>query len=277
MEKLLFGTAGVPNSTQGEDTISGIERIKQLGLDCMELEFVRGVHMSEERAEQVRESADKSGVALSVHAPYFINLNSAEEEKIAASIKRIYDSARIGAMAGAKSVVFHAGFYQGGEKRTVYEKIKSNIAVLIEKIIADGIDIDLRTELTGKPSQFGSFEELLELAREIKGVKPCIDFAHFHARTGGEINTEEEFETVIGRISKALGKQALKEIHIHYAGIKYGQKGEIKHLNLVESDCNYKGLVKVLKKRGVCGFLICESPNLEDDAMTLKREYEKAK
>jgi len=108
---LLFGTAGTPHSSGGTDSISGIKRVHELGLGCMELEFVRGVKMGEKTAAAVYDISQQIGIKLSVHAPYYINLN-AEGETLEASKERILDSARIGNICGAKSVVIHAGFIQ---------------------------------------------------------------------------------------------------------------------------------------------------------------------
>jgi 2-oxoacid:acceptor oxidoreductase gamma subunit (pyruvate/2-ketoisovalerate family) len=108
---LLFGTAGVPLSASDDSTLSAIERIRALGLDCLEIEFVKGVKMGLDTAGKVRERAASLGVRLSVHAPYFINLNSEDAGKRLASQERILKSARVGAACGATSVVFHAAFY----------------------------------------------------------------------------------------------------------------------------------------------------------------------
>ena len=110
---LLFGPAGVPENSPKPDTESGIARVKEVGLDCMEMEFVRGVSMGEKKAAQVKAAAAEHGIALTVHAPYYINFNSHDPEIIKASKKRLFDSARIGALADAKSVAFHPGFYVG--------------------------------------------------------------------------------------------------------------------------------------------------------------------
>src|SRR4030065_2847947 len=108
---LIFGTAGTPHSTKGTDSISGIKRVHELGLGCMELEFVRGVKMKEETARKVSALAKELGIGLSVHAPYYINLNGEGETRMK-SRERILNSARIGNICGDKSVVVHAGFIQ---------------------------------------------------------------------------------------------------------------------------------------------------------------------
>ena len=268
---LLFGTAGVPISSKKRDTISGIVTCRELGLDCMEIEFVRGVRMGMEMAKKVREVAIKENIKLSVHAPYFINLNSREKSKVEMSKKRIIDSAKIGAICNAKDIVFHPAYYGSKSKKEVYFVVKREIEDILSMVEEDVI---LRPETTGKPSQFGTLEEILSLSQELDNVLPCIDFAHIHARYFGRYNTYEEFCEILEKVENALGKEALRNMHIHVSGIEYGKKGEKRHLNLKESDFNYKALLRSLKDFKVGGMVISESPNLEGDALLLKKEYE---
>ncbi|MBZ3935479.1 TIM barrel protein [Methanimicrococcus blatticola] len=272
-DKLLFGTAGVPVSSKGRSTIDGIGRVRELGLDCMELEFVQGVRMGEKTAEEVNAAAARSDVALSVHGPYYINLNAAEQEKLDASVQRIYDSARIGNICSATNIVFHPAFYLKDDHKIVYDRVLNLLKSLAKRLEDENIPVTLRPETTGKATQFGDIDELLSISAEIDGVLPCIDFSHVHARDGKH-NTYEEFKEIFEKIEKTLGKEGLKTMHCHISGIEYSAKGERNHLILEESDMNYKDLMKVFKEFKACGTIICESPNIEDDALLMKKTYE---
>lgn len=269
---LLFGTAGTPGSSRGTDSISGIKRVHELGLGCMELEFVRGVKMGEKTARAVYDIAQQLGIRLSVHAPYYINLN-AEGETLEASKERILNSARIGHICGAKSVVIHAGFIQKQSREAVYEKIKKAIVEIKERLKSEGVDITLRIETMGRGSQFGSLEEALAIT-EVGGVLPCIDFSHLHAVTGKN-NSREEFASILARVEEKLGRRGLDDMHIHVSGIEYSDKGEKNHIIFAKSDFKYKELAQAFVEFDIKGMVICESPNLEEDALVLKREYEK--
>ncbi|HEY9204939.1 MAG TPA: TIM barrel protein [Candidatus Methanoperedens sp.] len=271
MGGLLFGTAGTPVSSEGNDSLSGIRKVKELGLGCMELEFVRGVKMGERTAQRVNEAAGQLGVKLSVHAPYYINLNS-EGETLARSKERIMNSARIGNICGAKNVVIHAGFCQGGSKQVVYGKIKKELIDTGERLKSENINTTLRIETMGQKSRFGSLEDVLDIT-EVEGVLPCIDFSHLHARTG-KLNSHEEFAWILKRVEERLGREGLDNMHIHVSGIEYSDKGEKRHLTFAESDFKYRELAQVLSDFGVRGRVISESPNLEVDALALKKEYE---
>jgi deoxyribonuclease-4 len=268
---LLFGTAGTPHSSRGRDSISGIMRVHELGLGCMELEFVRGVKMGEKTARAVYDAAKQLDIRLSVHAPYYINLN-AESEKLEASKDRILASARIGHICGAKSVVIHAGFIQKHPRLAVYEKIKKGIIEIKERLKSEGIDIILRIETMGRGSQFGTLDEALAIT-EVDGVLPCIDFSHLHA-VSGKNNSRDEFTSILVRVEEKMGRQGLDNMHIHVSGIEYSEKGEKNHLDFADSDFKYKELAQVFVDFDIGGMVICESPNLEKDALELKREYE---
>ena len=272
MEKLFFGTAGTPLSAKARSTVSGIERCSELGLGCMEVEFVRGVKMGEATANAVKDAAKQGKIKLSVHAPYYINLNSPEPEKIAASIERIKKSARIGSIFGARGIVFHPAFYMKSQKTAVYNRVKKTLEQITSELRSEGIKTTLRPETTGKRTQFGSLDELLDLSAEVEGVQPCFDFSHLHARDGRH-NSREDFQEILSRIESVLGRSGLDDMHIHLSGIEYTRKGEKNHLNLDESDLNYTGLLKTFRDFNVKGLVICESPNLEGDALLLQKSF----
>ena len=272
MNKLYFGTAGAPRNPSNLSTVDGIKRIAELGLDCLEVEFVQGVRMSKETAQQIAVVAANRNIRLSVHAPYFINLHAHELEKVQASQVRLMQSARAASLCGARDVAFHAAYYMGISPEKTYDVVKKYLLEVIEQLTKEKIDVTLRPEVMGKLSQFGTLDELLNLSTEMNGVSPCIDFAHWHARTG-KYNSYEEFSGVLAKIEKRLGKKALENMHIHVAGIAYGNKGELNHLNLQDSDFKYEELLRALNDFRVGGLLICESPNLEDDARLLQTTY----
>lgn len=269
MKELLFGTAGTPVSSKGNDSISGIQRVRELGLGCMELEFVRGVKMGESTALRVNEVAKELDIRLSVHAPYYINLNG-EGETLIKSRERILNSARIGSICGAESVVIHAGFLHTEARKAAYGRIKSQLAQIHEQLKSEGNDITLRIETMGRSLQFGTLDEVLAIT---EGVLPCIDFSHLHALTG-KLNSREEFGYILKRVEEKLGREGLENMHIHVSGIEYTEKGEKRHLVFEESDFNYKGLAQAFHNFGIKGMVISESPNLEVDALRLKKEYD---
>jgi len=272
MDELLFGTAGVPLSARSASTEAGVNRIVELGLGCMEVEFVQGVRMADGVALSIKETASRDGVVLTAHAPYFVNLNAREPAKLKASKDRLLKTARVAKRLGATGVVFHPGFYLGESPAKTYQSIRMHLREIRAQLKEEGNEILLRPEVMGKGSQFGSLEETLNLSADIEGIAPCLDFSHWHARTGGA-NSRAEFASVLDQVEKRLSRQALDNIHIHISGIAYGPKGEIKHLTLDESDFRYMELMKALKERRVQGVVICESPNLEEDALLLQQTY----
>src|SRR3989344_273808 len=273
MKELLFGTAGIPLSTNPRNTADGIRHVKKLGLGNMELEFVHSVNITREKSPEIRKIAEENNIILTCHAPYFINLNSLEKAKIKASIDRILNSARILNLCGGYSVAFHAGFYMGQDPKKVYDAIKHNLKEITSALKKENNNIWIRPETTGKETQFGNVDEILQLSQELDNVMPCIDFAHFHARTNGKYNTYDEFASILEVVEKKLGKKGLENMHIHVTGIAYGPKGEKNHLNLTESDLKYQELLKVLKDFNVKGVAISESPNIEGDALLMQKFY----
>lgn len=268
---MLFGTAGVPNSSPGRSTIDGIRAIRELNLDCMEVQFVRGVRMKDALAKQVGMVANSLNVVLSVHAPYYINLNADSEVKVRQSIQRLYESARIGSIMGARNIVFHPGYYMKRTRDTAFRRIRDALAELVDEVRDFGVV--LRPETSGKREQFGELDEIIRLCAELDSALPCIDVSHIHARTMA-YNTYDEFTKMLEMIESALGNEALKDMHIHISGIEYDLKGEKRHLNLEESDFRFADFLKALVNFSVNGLIVCESPNLEEDAVMLRKKFE---
>lgn len=273
-DKLNFITAGMPRLTGKGSYPQAFEIIKEMNLDGMELEFVHGVRMSSEHRAFVKQNREENNLAITAHAPFYINLNSKEEDKIEASVQRIIETASVAYEAGAFSITFHAAFYMGKDKETVFNQVKTKINEISEVLKREKINVWIRPETTGKATQWGDLDEIVRLSKEFDNVLPCIDFSHLHARSGGKFNTYDEFSKILEKVGTEIGQYALDNFHGHLAGIDYSSKGEKKHLNLEESDMNYKDLLRAMKEFGLKGALVCESPNIEEDAKLLKMFYE---
>ncbi len=244
-----------PAGSDGRGNLKGVAEVARLGLDCMEVEFTYGVRMHPEMAEAVGALAAEHGVALSVHAPYYINLAAYEEDKVVASRQRILDSCHRAHLMGARNVVFHAGFYQKRTARETYRLIRDQVRDLRQAIRQAGWNVVLCPEITGKPSQFGSTEELLELMADT-GCSLTVDFAHLYARQQGQI----DYDALMPRLPAKL--------HAHFSGIEYTTKGEKKHIRMQPN--YFRPLLAALKRHGKEATVICESPAPFEDAVMMK-------
>jgi deoxyribonuclease IV len=254
---------------EGASHLEGIREIARLGLDAMELAFVHQVNVGEKTAAVIRDTAAALGVALSAHASYYVNLNSDDPRKVAASKQRIVRAAYIGGLCGATHVVFHAAWRGSSDADSLHQTIAGHLRQVSDDLAKLGSTVYLCPETMGKAVQFGDLDEVVRLGQDIPRVRPCVDFAHLHAHSG-LANTESEFESVLDRIAAGLGPAALLGMHMHVSGIQYGKHGEIRHLPLGDSDLNYQGLLRVLHRRGVAGRVICESPHNAEDAVLLR-------
>jgi deoxyribonuclease IV len=272
-----FGTVGSPSSTPKKPggSVGAVEQIRALELNALELGWVQSVRVRSETCTTIRDMATKDDVVISVHAPYFINLN-ADEEEWPKSRKRLMDAAYYGNLAGATDIVFHPGSYFGQPAEIVLEKAIFRLRNCVEELHSSQNPVLLRPETMGKIAMLGSLEDTLIMSKEIKGVLPCLDFAHLHARAGdGSINTTEEFLSILTSYAKSLGDNALQSLHIHLSGIEYSEKGERNHLPIQESDINIPALFTALHQMNCSGRILCESPILEIDALYLKQLWQK--
>lgn len=274
-----FGTVGAPKSTAKKPggSVGAVLRLAELGLDALELGWVQSVRVSEQTCADIRATGQEQDVLISVHAPYFINLN-ADEEEWPKSRKRLMDAAYFGNLAGASDIIFHPGSYFGLPPAEVLPKAIQRLAGCVEELRLAGNLVALRPETMGKSAMLGSLEDTLAMSQAIPGVLPCLDFAHLHARPGdGSMNTYAEWNRVLESYAEALGEAALQNLHIHLSGIAYGPKGEKEHLPVEEADLDLKALFRALDNLGCQGRILCESPAMEDDALILKAKFESLK
>jgi deoxyribonuclease-4 len=187
------------------------------------------------------------------------------------------DASRFGSLTGATDIVFHPGSYFGGSPKKALEVAIPRLHGCMEELTFSGIKITLRPETMGKGAMLGSLEDTLILSQEIEGVKPCLDFAHLHARPGdGSINSYTEWCDLLIKYKEALGVDALQHLHCHLSGIEYGPKGERNHLMLAESDLNLEDLLRALNDLDCRGRILCESPqDMDVDAQLIKHTWER--
>ena len=274
LARIRFGPAGKPVDFRGP-----MERVPEflasMGLDALEYEAVRGVRISEAKARLLGEEARRHGVLLSMHAPYYVNLASPEDDVVRRSLKRLYDSMLAAEWMGAYAVVVYPGYYKGNKSRE--EALKRVIDSL--KSLMDSIPAWVKTpwiapETMGKSSQVGSLEEVVAICREVPRCRPCVDWAHLYARAeGGFVRSVDEVTKAVEYIERELGREVVSPLHTHFSRIEYGRGGEREHHTLAEEEYGpeWRIVCRAYLELGIDAVVISESPILEKDALVMKR------
>jgi deoxyribonuclease-4 len=268
---MAFASAGLSKSEQSA------KWVKDLGLDCFEYSFGRGVNMGDERAVQIGNAFRENGVEISVHAPYYINFANPEQENAEKSYMYVLQSAQKVKLMGGKRVVFHPAS-QGKMKREQAVALTiERLKVLRDKIYENGYDdLIFCPETMGKLGQIGTIEEVVEFCKIDKIYTPAVDFGHVNAREFGSLKTEEDFYERLKYMVDELGYDRMKNFHIHFSKIEYSAKGEVRHLTFEDTHYgpDFSPLAVVLKKLGLEPFIICESAGTQDiDAVKMQKTY----
>jgi len=269
---LRFGTSGIPLSTPRPGTEHGIRRARELGLQCLEMAWGNGVRMSEATADRIARARAECGLELTAHAPYYINLCGARDV-VERSVDRLVESGALAARCGAASFCFHPGFYGGQAPSRAARRVAAQLRRVTRALRSRGTGIDVRPETTGRTSQAGTLGEVLGWSAGIAGVSPCLDFSHLHARAGGAFNRYEDFAAALEQVAARLGRAALSRLHVHVSGIEYGTGGERRHVPLQESRFRWRDLLRALRDVRASGWVVCETPAMEEDALRLQRFY----
>ena len=273
---MRFGTVGSPKSTPPKPggSVGAVTQISHLGLEALELGWVQSVRVSEETCTAIKAVSREHEIAISVHAPYFININ-ANEDEWPKSRKRLWDAAYFGYLAGATDIVFHPGSYFGNSPGEVLKIALPRLKFLTDELLAQDILVTLRPETMGKQAMLGSLEDTLIMSEEMNRVLPCLDFAHLFARSGdGKPNDQDSWKRMLEDYLRILGNDSLNHLHIHLSGIEFGPKGEKNHLPAKESELNIHELFEALKSFDCDGRILCESPILEEDALYFKQLWQ---
>jgi len=269
---IQFGPAGIPLSCKGRTVRDGIIYTRNLELDAMEVQFVRGIRMTEEEAAKVRETAEEAGVELHVKAPYYINL-AGDEKNIEMSFAKIVATGRLAHEMGAQTVVIHPGFYGDLSKEEATTRIVQNVRGLRNLFVREGWKPRLGIEVMGKRNVFGSLDEVLDLCSRVKGIVPVLDFAHIHARGNGILQEPDQFQAVFDRAAS----MKIDHFLIHFTGIHYENGNARYRLPIKKGDLKFEPLCEVLLDNNISATIISTSPILEHDAMYMNIVFDRVK
>lgn len=268
---LAFVEAGYKNS---EDSALWV---KNMGLDCFEYSFGRGVNMSDEKAVSIGNAFNSAGVEISVHAPYYINFANPEEENAVKSYNYVISSAEKLKILGGNRVVFHPASQGKTSRENAVDLTEKRLKVLRDIIYEKGLNnLIFCPETMGKLGQIGTIEEITRFCKIDPIYLPAVDFGHINAREWGSLKTEQDFVDRLSYMIDELGFEKMKGFHVHFSKIEYSAKGEVRHLTFEDDHYgpNPEHFIGAVKKLGLQPFVVCESAGTQDiDALKMKNHY----
>ena len=277
---IKFGVAGNPDRFYESGFKASVEMpgyLSEIGLDAYEYQCGKGVSISEKTAGLLGEAAGKNGVALSLHAPYYINPASADAEKFQKNLEYVCQALKAAKYMGAKRIVVHSGALMGMERIEALERAKNFFCVASSMSVKEGYgDIAICPETMGKINQLGDLFEVVEICRVSESLVPTIDFGHLNARTMGGLNTVDDFLAVLNDIEAGLGQERMKNIHIHFSKIEYSKGGEKRHLTFDDEifGPSFLPLAHAIAQKKAMPVIICESAGTQDlDALHMKEVF----
>lgn len=275
-----FGPAGNPDAfyEAGFKASADMpEWLAGLKLDAYEYQCSRGVNIRQSTAELIGEKACRYGVKLSIHAPYYISLATEDETTAGNTERHFLRSLEVAKWMEADRIVFHIGGPgKGADRRQAMERAKRLFAKVLEQAEKQNLTGPLLLpETMGKQNQLGSLDEVIELCKMAEWVRPAVDFGHLHAVTGGQYTTSQEFAAVFDKIGEMLGKEAAKNLHIHFSPIEFTKAGEKRHWSFGDPyGPPHEPLLAVIADRGYTPRIICESAGTQaKDAKTMQDFY----
>ena len=276
-----FGPAGNAESFPYKSSVDAPRWLAQLGLDCYEYQCGKGVNVGEETARKVGAAAREAGIALSLHAPYFINLANPDPDSLQKTIGYITAACRAADWMGATRVVIHSGALMKRTRREALDTALLSLRAVIDACDEAGFGhIALCPETMGKINQLGGLDEVLELCTLDERLVPCVDFGHLYARTLGELEGRQACVEMLDRIQAVLGEERARRFHSHFSKIQFTPNGgEKMHLTFGQDEFgpNPAPLMEEVARRRWSPTFICESAGTQaEDALTMKQLYQAA-
>ena len=277
---IKFGPSGNSNAFYEAGNNKSIQSpiwVKNMGLDCFEYSFGRGVNMTDEKALEIGNAFKEAGIEISVHAPYYINFANESDESAEKSYAYVLDSAKKCKLLGGKRVVFHPASQGKMARKDAVSLTEIRLKILRDKIYEFGLeDILFCPETMGKLGQIGTIEEIVRFCKIDKIYVPTLDFGHVNAREQGSLKTEEDYLERLKYMIEELGYEKMKNFHVHFSKIEYSSKGEVRHLTFEDGvfGPDFTPLSKALKTLNLTPYIVCESNGTQDmDALAMKKIY----
>ncbi len=277
--EIKFGPAGNAQSFADagfKATVDAPRWLREMGLNAYEYQCGRGVNIGEETARKIAVQAALHDIAMSLHAPYYINLSNRDEERVQKNIGYVLASCQAATWLGADRIVVHTGGVGKQSRTKAFENTKENVRDILNAVEQAGYTTTICLETMGKQSVIGSAEEIFELVALDDRLLPCIDFGHLNARTCGKCSTEEEFAQVLDLMENTIGTERARVFHSHFSHIEYGPKGEVRHLTFADEQYgpDFSPLAKLIAQRGWTPRFICESAGTQaEDAKQMMEMY----
>lgn len=277
--EIKFGPAGNAQSFADagfKATVDAPRWLHEMGLNAYEYQCGRGVNIGEETARKIAAQAALHDIAMSLHAPYYINLSNRDEDRVQKNIGYVLASCQAATWLGADRIVVHTGGVGKQSRTKAFENTKENVRDILNAVEQAGYTTTICLETMGKQSVIGSAEEIFELVALDDRLLPCIDFGHLNARTCGKCSTEEEFAQVLDLMENTIGTERARVFHSHFSHIEYGPKGEVRHLTFADEQYgpDFSPLAKLIAQRGWTPRFICESAGTQaEDAKQMMEMY----
>ena len=277
---IKFGPAGHSLSFKEDGkrhTYEMPEWLSKKGLDIFEYSFGRGVNLKADTAQKIASEAQKYGIEMTVHAPYYINFATLDEKKADANISYVMQSLEALKNLGGNRLVIHTASQGDFERNVALNNAHRALEKLVERVEVEGYnDCLLCLETMGKRKQIGTVDEIVNFCKISPIFIPTLDFGHINACFQGILKTSDDYRREIDKVFEGLGEERARKIHVHFSKIQYSNAGEVRHLTFSDDiyGPEFSPLAKILLEYRMEPYIICESDGTQaEDALNMKKEY----
>jgi deoxyribonuclease-4 len=200
-----------------------------------------------------------------VHAPYFINLASANNRVYHGSINVIREELERSMLLGAKFLMTHLGSYKDLGEKEGFIKVVDGLHKTLDGYTGE---TQFLIEIAAGAGEVigDSFEEIAEIIhhKTLKKYKigVCFDTEHAFA-SGYDIRTPEAVEKTLEAFDKTIGLDRLKMFHCNDSKVELNAHKD-RHEHIGEGFIGKDGFVALLSNK-----------HLQDKSFILETEHDK--
>jgi bifunctional non-homologous end joining protein LigD len=184
-----------------------------------------------------------------------------DNEKRIQTLAALEHTMKLSRALGAHTVVAHTGHVKDRSPEELHALVSEGLRRIEPKVRDLGVALGLET--SGTDRAFGSLGDIALIASKFSFVRPVIDWAHVHAKSGGALTSEEAFRSVIDFLREEFPGWAIDPLHAQFTDNEFGPAGEIRHVPYGDGTLRSGPLAAAATEAGLRMIVISEA---KDDA-----------
>ena len=257
---IAYGTSKMPVVRTSTQALTVLREFYKIGIKAFVLpkELFHSIQSASDLYKteygnllKIRDTAKKYNIELSIRHEGL----PAEPDEILRTFSTI------SSVMDCRTFIVNPAFYSRIMPRD--QALRLAVYKINEIVSAQRAESKIALETTGKMSEVGSLEDVLDMVKRTQSTEPAINWGNVHARGVGALRSQRDFELVMKQIRSSIGPGWFDNAYFFFSGTTYGPSGLTRTVPIDNSDLNLEHLIKASMSFNASGTLIIEDPSKE--------------